>query len=356
MDYHFNKSVIVPYDTMLRWTADIFASLGQDETDAALCADTLVAADARGVYSHGCMRTPIYSRHMLTGGIDPKAKPELTGQKGAMLMVEGHNAMGQVVSHFAMERTIEAAREYGCASVSIRGSNHFGSCAYYAMQASGADMIGYVGTIGAVLNMAPWGGMIPQLGNNPFGFAAPCLTKPDIVLDMALSVVARGKVVMARKTNSPIPITWALDKDGLPTTDPEAAYWGTMRPVGDYKGYGISYANAIISAILSNASFGDEVTDLYEEPEKVQNCGHFFHVVDISSVTDVTEFKKRMDQSVEYLKGGKKAPGVEEIFVPGEIEARTYQRQRAEGIVYPEEVIEDNAALSRRLGISVPSF
>ncbi|RGY96278.1 Ldh family oxidoreductase [Clostridium sp. AM58-1XD] len=219
--------------------------------------------------------------------------------------------------------------------------------------AAKADMIGFCWTINCGNIMAPWGGSERQLGNNPFAIAAPCLTRPNVVLDMATSVVARGKIVMARKTHTPVPKDWAFDTNGRPTTDAEAAYWGTVRPFGDYKGYGLTFMNAIISAVLNDSCFGPTISDFYEEPEIVQNTGHLLQFIDINSIDDALAFKKRMDDAVSYLKSGKKAEGVEEIYVPGEIEARTMERQLKEGITYPVEVIEENRRIAKDYNVPV---
>jgi LDH2 family malate/lactate/ureidoglycolate dehydrogenase len=170
---------------------------------------------------------------------------------------------------------------------------------------------------------------------------------------MATSVVARGKIVMAMKTGAEIPATWAFDTNGKPTTHAEAGYHGTVRPFGDYKGYGLTFINAAISAILNGSSFGSDITDLYEEPGKVQNTGHLIQVIDIGAVTDVNAFKHRMDNAVDYLKNGRKAEGVSEIFVPGEIEARARLRAEKDGIEYPVEIIEENRALAKKYHAAV---
>lgn len=350
-DYFFNEKLIIPYDTMLQWVSDIFGSYGMREEDARLSADTLVNADARGVYSHGCMRTTVYCHRFDEGGNDPLARPEIVRRKGAIAMVNGNNAMGQIVSVYATKLGVEIAKEFGTASISVKCSNHLGACAYYCNIAAEEDCISFCGTVNGVNIMAPWGGRERQLGNNPFGVGVPCLTKPPVILDMAQSVVARGKIVMARKTHAPIPETWALGRDGMPTTDPDEGYLGTVRPVGDYKGSGLAFMNAIIAGILPNASFGPTVSDLYELPAIVQDTGHFFQIIDIGAFDEPTAFKKRMDDAVNYIKSGEKTDGVEEIFVPDEINARKLAYQREHGIEYAAVIIEELRELSKKRGV-----
>jgi LDH2 family malate/lactate/ureidoglycolate dehydrogenase len=350
-DYKFGEEIVISFEKALQWQKAIYMGVGMNEKDAETVADHLVTADARGVYSHGIMRTPIYVRRFEEKGTSLTAQPEVVKVKGSTALVDGKNSMGMVATAYGMNVAIDLARQYGSSTVSVTGSNHLGTCAYYAEMAAKENMIGYCWTINCGNIMAPWGGIERQLGNNPFAIAAPCLTKPPVVLDMATSVVARGKIVMAMKTGAEIPETWAFDQNGKPTTDAEAGYWGTVRPFGDYKGYGLTFMNAILSAVLNGSSFGPTITDLYEEPERVQNTGHLLQVIDISAISDVNEFKKRMDDAVDYLKNGKKAEGVSEIFVPGELEASSLERQLREGISYPVEVIEENKKLAEKYGV-----
>lgn len=357
-DYNFGSILALDFDDVVTWQTDLFEAAGMNRRDAGTCAHHLVVADARGVYSHGIMRTPTYVEKMMKGGLPPSAQPAVVRGKGPTIVVDGHNAMGQVVGRFATERGIDLAREYGSSTVSVTGSNHLGTCAYFTEKAADADMVAFCWTINCNNIMAPWGGTDPRLGNNPFGISAPCLTRPTVTLDMATSVVARGKIAMAMRTGSPIPTTWALDKDGNVTTDAEAAFHGTVQPSGEYKGYGLTFMNAIVSAILNGSAFGDDVGDFFENPTQIQNTGHLFQFVDIGAIDDVVEFKRRMDDAVAYLKAANRREGVDEIFVPGEIEARTYARQYRDGISYPSQVIEELIALSDSLGVTAyaPSF
>ncbi|MGE4282759.1 MAG: Ldh family oxidoreductase [Clostridia bacterium] len=350
-DYKFGEEIVIPFDKALLWQKAIYMGAGMNEKDAEIVADHLVTADARGVYSHGIMRTPIYVKRFEEKGTSPTAQPAVVKAKGATALVDGNNSMGMVATVYGMNVAIDLAKQYGSSTVSVTGSNHLGTCAYYAEMAAKENMIGLCWTINCGNIMAPWGGVERQLGNNPFAMAAPCLTKPPMVLDMATSVVARGKIVMAMKTGAKIPETWALDVKGKSTTDADEGYWGTVRPFGDYKGYGITFMNAILSSILNGSSFGPTVGDFYEKPSEIQNTGHLLQVIDISAVTDVDEFKKRMDDAVDYLKSGKKAEDVSEIFIPGELEARSMERQKREGIAYPVEVIEENKEIAKKYGV-----
>ena len=350
MDYTFNETVKVSYATMLEWTKRIYMKAGMNEADALICADTGVMADARSVYSHGCMRTLIYCNRIFAGGTSATAQPKVERERGATALVNGNNAMGQVTGVYATKIAIEKAKQHGTSTVSITRGNHFGTCAYFAEMALKEDMIGFAWTGGGPV-MAPWGGCERQLGNNPFAIAVPCLKRRPIVLDMAQSVVARGKIVMARKTKTPIPVTWALDVDGKPTTDADAGYWGTVRPVGDYKGSALSILVSILSAVIPAATVGPTLVDLYEELDREYNCGQMIQVVDPAAFSDLQEFKQRMDDYVDYLKNGKKAEGHTDIYMPGELEHIMYEKQMKEGIEYPVEVIKEYHTLCDKLGV-----
>jgi len=173
-DYHFNEKISLPFEKVYEWQKAIYMAAGMSEEDASVVADHLVMADARGVYSHGILRTSIYTSRLEKGGTDPKAQPSIKKQFGATALVDGNNAMGMVAAKKGMDLAIELAKTYGTSAVSVTGSNHLGTCAYYAQQATREHMIGICWTINCGNIMAPWGGAERQLGNNPFAMAVPC--------------------------------------------------------------------------------------------------------------------------------------------------------------------------------------
>lgn len=350
-DYHFNETMAVPIQRVLECQEALYKAAGMSPEDAHCVAQHLVEADARGVYSHGIQRTTLYFRRFEQGGTDVKGRPEIVKSFGATALVDGKNAMGMVAASYGMEVAIDLAKKFGTSAVSITGSNHFGTCAHYVDMAAKAGMIGFCWTINCANIMAPTGGVERQLGNNPYAIGVPCGKYPNVIMDMATSVVARGKIVMAKKTHSQIPDTWALDINGNKTTDAEAAYWGTVQPFAGYKGYCQTFMNAVISATLNGSSFGPQIIDLYEEPDKIQNSGHLMQCINIDAIDDLASFKERMDEAVAYIKNGKKAEGCKEIFVPGEIEANNLKKAQEEGIVYPMEVILENRELARRYNV-----
>jgi LDH2 family malate/lactate/ureidoglycolate dehydrogenase len=338
---------------MSEWTSRIFQADGLSKEDADLVADTLVTADARGVYSHGVLRISLYTMRIERGCVDVRARPEILSASLGTAVVEGNNAMGQSVGVFAMKAALEKAKEHGVSFVTARGSNHYGTCAYYAMMALPENMIGFSASIGGGNLMAPWGGTDARVGNNPFGVAIPALERYPVVLDMAQSVVAKGKIVMADKTQTPIPADWAFDRNGLPTTDAREGVRGTVRPIADYKGYGIATVIGMLSSVICNAAIGASLKDVYENFSGGLNKGQLFMAVDISRMSNVLEFKKRMDRDIDFIKASPKAPGVEEIYLPGEMEWQAWDASMRDGIHYPVEVIREIRSISERLGVPV---
>ena len=353
--YFFNQTVNIAPAVLQGWVAQVFLAVGMSEEDADLTAHSLVVADARGVHSHGCLRVPLYVSRIERNAVDPRARPEVLRERGATALVDGHNAAGQVVSSFAMQKAIDLADRYGVSFVTARGSNHNGAAAYYSMMGLGRDMVGFSSSIGGGNLMPAFGGAERRIGNNPLSFAFPALERDAVVLDMAQSVVAKGKIMMASKTNSPIPADWALGPHGVPTTDPVLATQGFLRTMGDYKGSGLSVVIGMLSSMLSSAAIGPTLKDVYEDFVPL-NKGHSFCAIRLDFLVEPEEFKRNMDVQIDFIKQSKKAAGVDEIFLPGELEARNYRRQMRDGSEMPSEVLEEIAQLSSRLGVSIPQF
>jgi LDH2 family malate/lactate/ureidoglycolate dehydrogenase len=351
--YFFNDTVNIPFTTLHNWTTDIFRAVGMRDTDAGLVAETLAVADARGVFSHGCLRVPLYVKRIETKSVDPIATPVVARERGAMALIDGQNAAGQVVSYLAMNKAIELADTHGVSFVTANNSNHNGAAAYYSMMALPQNMVGFSSSIGGGNLMPMHGGAERKVGNNPFSIAFPALRHQSLVLDMAQSIVAKGKIVMAQKTGSTIPEQWALDSNGLPTTDPSAAINGFLRTMGDYKGTGLSIAIGMLSTMLSGAAMGPTLKDVYEDFEPL-NIGHSFCAIRLDFLIDPEEFRKSIDLQIDFIKHGKMAPNINEVFFPGEMEARTYQQQMENGIDMPAEVISTLIELSQRFGVNIP--
>lgn len=314
------------------------------EEDAFICADNLVDADLCGVESHGVSRMTNYMKRLRTGVVDSRAKCRVEKECAGSLYVDGENAMGMVVGTFSMARCIEKARESGCCFAAAHGSNHYGMAAYYARMAAKAGMIGITGT-NAPPNLAPFGSPQKYMGTNPIAFGAPFPGEP-VILDMAPSVVAMGKIILAAKLGKSIPEGWVVTKDGKPTTDPVEGQYGTLVPIGGAKGSGLAIFMEILCGVLSGAGVGPHINHFWNDFENPQNVGHFFCAVDVEKFVGLERFKENLEQIVREMKELPKNPGVEEIFMPGEIESRKRIERKAGGIHLSDSVYEELRALA----------
>jgi len=336
-----------------RYCVDVLGHVGVSQADAAVIIDNLVEADLRGVDSHGVVRFPIYVERLAAGGSNPRPNIRFVRETRTTGVLDGDNGLGQLVGVRAMEAAIEKARDGDCAFVSVRNSNHYGAAAYYAEMATRHDMIGLTFTIGGINHMTPWGGAEAMLGNNPFAVAFPTGGDFPVVLDMACSVAARGKIIVAAKDGTPIPADWASGPDGAPTTDPVEALKGFVLPVGGPKGYALTMTVGLLSSMLSGAYFGSEVTHMYDDLETPQNIGHLFGVLPIASFEDVGRYKERMAKAARDICGVKKAPGVERIYLPGEREYLKMQDRRKSGIPLSRAVFAELRELGQRYGVAL---
>ncbi len=331
--------------------SQVLLRIGVPEEDARLVVNNLIEADLRGVASHGVVRFPIYVRRLIEGGTNAKPHVSILRETNTTAVVDGDNGLGHLVGIRAMQIAIDKAAKGDCVFVAVKNSNHFGTAAYYAEMAARNDMIGFSFTIGAINHMAPWGGAEAVLGNNPFAVAFPTREAFPIVLDMACSVAARGKIIVAAKEGKPIPADWATGPDGSPTTNALEALQGLVIPVGGPKGYALTLTVGLLSAMLSGAFFGREVGDLYKKTTTAQNCGHLFGVLPVSSFDEIDNYLDRMDKAIEDIRGVKRAPGVDRIFLPGEREYMSLLHRRQNGIPLGPALTEELQALASQYDV-----
>lgn len=333
---------------LLKLVTEIFLRCGMVPQDAGLLADTLVAADLRGVHSHGVLRVPEYVKKLTIDGVDPRGRPSVVRDMGACLVVDGDNSMGQIGAHFAMERVLDRAETTGIAAAGIRGSNHCGAMAYFATQAIPRDMIG-LATTNALPTMAPWGGAERLLGINPLGIAIPAGEEPPIVYDAAFSASAHGKLRVYKQRGESVPEGWALDARGQPTTDPAAAIDGLLLPIGGFKGAGLSMIMGVLSSMLSGAAFGTELGDMEHGPIPGRD-GHFLLAIKVAAFEDVGRFKQRVDGAIRQIHATKLAPGFDRVYAPGEKEVSTMRAYRREGILLDDETLANLRRTAEDLG------
>lgn len=341
-------------EDLIRFSVGVLRALDVPETDARIVGECLVGADLKGVGSHGIVRLPVYAKRLAAGLIDPQPSLRVIGKPdGAVRIVDGGNGLGPVVGDYGMRQAMASARRFGVGVAFVRNSNHFGSAAFYVERAVDSGLIG-VASSNAPPNMAPWGGKERFLGTNPLAVGVPSKRWRPLVLDMATSVVARGKIILAAQTGAKIPEGWAIDPEGNPTTDPQAALLGAVLPFGGPKGSAISLLLDVFSGVLSGANYGRHLKTL-EDMTTPQNLGHFFLAIDPACLMPVEEFYDRVDDLIGQLKATPPAPGTERVLAPGEIEYENLDRAASVGVELDAEVLEQLHALGEQLGVELYS-
>jgi LDH2 family malate/lactate/ureidoglycolate dehydrogenase len=332
----------------------LFEAAGLAAADAAIVMDSLVSSDLRGTHSHGVIRTPFLVDRLLKGGANRHAAVAVVENAPATAVLDGDRALGAVAAARAMDMAMDKARSQGVGMVCVRNSDFIGACAHYAMMALPRDMIGIAWTNGFP-GMTAWGSRQNAIGNNPIAFASPSLTHGPIVLDMALSIAAGGRIRVAAKKGEKIPDNWLVDRDGVPTDDPAALTdGGALLPLG-YKGFGLAVFGEILCGALAGARVLSEVPAWHKDTAAAVGNGHVHIAIDIARFSEPNAFKGRVDGMIDLLKAAPLLPDVSEILMPGERAWRTDQHNRRVGIPLPEPVIADMCALAQRLWVEPPA-
>jgi ureidoglycolate dehydrogenase (NAD+) len=344
-------AVRVPADALRRWASAVLTAAGLRADASDLVADTLVAADLRGVASHGLMRLPVYVARLERDLIDRDPAPETVRQVGAVVLIDARHAPGQVAAVYAVDLAMALAREHGVGLSLVRRSSHYGAAAYYVLRAAREGLIAI--TVSNVEpDVVPFGGAEAALGTNPLAFAAPSGDGP-VVLDMATSQVAMGKVLRARASGETLGEGWAVDADGRPTTDPHAAR--AVVPLGGPKGYGLALMVELLAGALSGAGTGSGVGRMYDDWDRPQDVGHMFLVIDPDAAVGRDAFATATSALTASLKAVRPAPGVERVLVPGELEAEHERRSSEAGIALPDALRHELIALGERYGVEPPA-
>ena len=336
-------------ERLLAFAIKVYETAGMPPVDARIVADTLVQADLWGHQSHGVLRLPWYLARLKAGVCNAIAKPSFVIDGGAVAVIDGGDAMGQVLMVHAMNDAIARAKKHGIAAVALRHSNHFGTALYYTLMAARAGCVAFLST-NASPAMAPWGGRKKTVGTNPWSWAAPAGSFAPMVLDIANTGVARGKVYLARQKGLPIPQGWAIDADGAPTTDAQAAIDGIILPMAGHKGYAIAVMMDMLSGVLTGSAFASGVAGPYQTDRK-SGAGHLMFVLDIATMQPLAEFNARMEMLIRELKSVPLAKGHDEVFYPGELEARNEARNRHVGLTLPDDTLADLAKVAAETGI-----
>jgi L-2-hydroxycarboxylate dehydrogenase (NAD+) len=343
-------TIRVTSDSLEKFTAEVFRNAGLPAEDAAYCAGCLVQTNLWGIDSHGVLRLPIYAQRVRTRAINPR--PTMTIATGAMGMelLDGEDGMGFLVGRKAMQRAIQLAEQYSVGVVGAARSNHFGAAALYARMAAAAGMIGITMT-NVRPNMVAPGGSRPITGNNPIAVAVPTFGEFPFVLDISLSNVAGGKLLLASKQGKKIPLDWATDVQGHPTDDPDKAFAGFLMPLGGHKGLGLSYVVDILCGVIAGGVFQHQLGSMYKQADEPSLTGHMMIVINPLAIMDEADFAEQMATFTATIKESPMWDENQEMLIPGEIEYRTEQERRAQGIPLSTQLAGELTALSDELGV-----
>jgi LDH2 family malate/lactate/ureidoglycolate dehydrogenase len=350
-----DSGIRFPSPKLRSWTEAIFQKVGVTAADAAVLTDSMIEANLRGVDTHGITRMLCtYVKRIQVGVMSAKTKLEVVRERPSTALIHCHNSIGQVGAALAMKKTIEKAKTTGVAFVATTHSNHYGAAAHWAMMALEHGMIGFSST-NAPAAVAPTGGREPMLGTNPFALAIPAGSEKPAVLDLATTVVARGRIMLYAKQNKPLEPGWAFDNRGVPTIDAQAALDGLLAPIGGYKGYGIALAVDLLCGVMTGSNYGRHFPGfLADNMEKPTDVGSVFAAINVDSFMDLPEFKARMDKALQEMKNCAKAEGVKRIYIPGEPEFEMKAERLKNGIPMPDPIVKDFVALGEELGTPFP--
>jgi L-2-hydroxycarboxylate dehydrogenase (NAD+) len=321
------------------------------EADAARVATLMTRADLIGSDNHGVFRLPQYIERIHKGGMNVQPSIRVVRESAGMALVDGDHGMGHLVMEYAARVAMDKAATSGVAWVGARNSNHAGPAALYAAMPLERDMIGLYIAVGNANHMAPWGGTELLLSTNPIAVAVPALEEPPVVLDMATSVAAYGKVKGAASRGESMPEGWMIDRQGRPITDPQRSSEGSLLPIGGPKGYGLALVFSLLAGVLNGAAVGRDTVDFNADLISPTKTGHLIVAISVAAFGDVTEFKRNVDRVIRDLHASPTLPGVDAVRVPGE---RSHQirieRERA-GIPLHATLLARLDALAAQLGV-----
>lgn len=349
----------VPWAEAVEFATEAYTACGVPPVDARKAAEAIVDADLHGTVTHGLKNLRNYVSALLDGRMNPRPNMRDVGGGLSARVISADNGLGHVAGHVGMERAIELARQYGVGTVFVRDSNHYGASGYWARLPLRHNMIGFAFTT-ASARVAPWGGKVGLVGNNPPAWALPsrpveeegnlsAAEAESLFIDIALSVVAGNRLDIYRRRGEPIPEGWALDGDGEPTTDPSAANdGGTYAPLGNYKGSGIAIALAGITAFLAGAAFDDQ------RPGPTGSTNHWFAAYDVAQFTDVTRLTSEVQQVRERIQQTPPRRGFDRVYAPGDLENENARNYTRDGIPLEQFTLDELDWVAEHTGVRLP--
>jgi LDH2 family malate/lactate/ureidoglycolate dehydrogenase len=348
--------VSVSFDRLKGFICEAMIRLGLPDADAMTVATLMAKADLQGSDGHGVSRLPQYARRIRAGGFNVKPDIRVVREHASTALIHGDNGMGHLVMSRAAGIAIEKARATGIGWVNSQFSNHAGPASLYATMPLAHDMIGLYFAVGNANHLPPWGGLDMLLSTNPIAAAIPAGREKPIVLDMATTVAAYGKVKTKALRGEMMPEGWMIDRTGKPLTDPKRAEEGMLLPLGGmeagYKGFGLAMVIGLIAGTLGGAAMGRDVIDFNHDDDSVTNTGQAIAAINVAAFGDVATFKAAVDTIVRDLHGSERIPGVERITLPGERSEETRLARARDGIPIAPALMRGLDQLADELGIA----
>src|SRR5437764_7461861 len=342
-----NDVTRVAHADLVRFITSAYHAVGIPAADAEKAAELMAASAISGADGHGVFRLPQYIRRIKAGGLNTRPDIKIIRRAKATALVDGDNGLGSLVVARAVEEAIALARDNGVGWVGTRNGNHAGAAAVYAAMPLQHDMIGLYFAVGNANHLPPWGGIDMLLSTNPIAVAVPALAEPPLILYMATTVAAYGKVKIAAQQGKTMPEGLMIDRQGEPLTDPNRADDGFLLPIGGYKGAAMSLMFGLLAGTLNGAANGEDVVDFNKDDTTPTNTGQAICAIDIKAFAEPAQFKRQVDAFVRQLHGSALLPGFDRIRLPGEDRHQRQQERQRDGIPIPASL---KAALDRMAG------
>jgi len=320
--------------------------------DAKVVAQLMIKSDLVGADGHGIFRLPAYIKRIRAGGINLNPNIHIERDQGATALINGDNALGHLVMNKAVELAIEKVKQHSVCWIGSHYGNHSGAASVYVRRLAEQGYIGIYMAVGNANHMAPWGGIDLLLSTNPIAIAVPAGDHPIVLLDIATTVAAYGKVKVAAQKGESIPDTWMIDRNGQPITDPQKSSEGSLLPIGGYKGYGLAVMIGLLAGALNNAAVGKSTIDFNAHHDLITNTGQTIIAVDPSAFGDREQFVERVITLVNDLKASSRLPGVNQIRVPGDGAAKSMAQRLKLGIPVSPELKESLNQCAKECGIT----
>jgi len=337
---------------LIRFIAAAYSAVGIAAPEALHAAELMAASDLSGADGHGVFRLPQYIRRIKAGGLNTAPEIRVIRRGKAAALVDGDNGLGSLVVARAVDEAIGLARDHGVGWAGVRRGNHAGAAAVYAEMPLAHDMIGLYFAVGNANHLPPWGGTDMLLSTNPIAIAVPALDEPPLVLDMATTVAAYGKVKVAAQQGKAMPEGWMIDREGQPLTDPNRADDGFLLPIGGYKGAALALMFGLLAGTLNGAANGADVVDFNKDDVTPTNTGQTICVIDVKAFAEPVQFKRQVDAVIRQLHGSALLPGFDRIRLPGEDRHRRRLERQANGIPIPPALHSALDRMAAELGIA----